>query len=326
MPNTHIHHQNVQDIETFLEARAAERGAAQNTLMAYARDLRDAASWAEFRHMKLCELERSDVETYLKHCDAIGLSATTRARRLSALRQFFGFLFDEGRRSTNPALRLPGPEKPKRLPKTISPEDVSRLLNAAEQHGKTDYDRAKFACLLHLLYATGMRVSELVSVPYAAALGDPEMLLVRGKGNKERLVPLSPPARAALSRWVHLLELRYTVQRPRYLFPSRGATGHLTRVAFFLALKSIALEAGLNPKEITPHRLRHAFATHLLAGGADLRAIQVMLGHADLATTEIYTHVVQDQLRDLVMQHHPLQQTDTPQDPAPADTSDETKI
>lgn len=301
-------------ISAFLEAQAAELGAARNTLLAYGRDLKDAAGWLARRGPGLEAAARADLEAYLVACEAQGLARATRARRLSALKQFYRFLYDEGLRPDNPALRIAGPGRGKSLPKTLSEAEVTALLDAARRHGRTDADRLRNACLMELLYATGMRVSELVSLPVQAARGDPRMLLVKGKGDKERMVPLSSPARAALAAWLALRDRAEAAARAadrslppgRFLFPARGKAGHLTRQAFFATLKDIAAAAGIAPDRVTPHRLRHAFATHLLANGADLRTIQVLLGHADVATTEIYTHVLEARLRDLVLTHHPL--------------------
>lgn len=297
-------------ISAFLEAQAAEAGASRNTQLAYGRDLQNAAGWLERHRAGLLEASRDDLEAYLAACDADGLSRATRARRLSSLKQFFRFAFEEGWRGENPALRIKGPGKDKRLPKTLSEADVEALLDAARTHGRPE-DRLRNTCLMEVLYATGMRVSELVSLPVAAARGDPAMLLVRGKGGKERLVPLSPPAREALAEWLGHRDSaevadRLTGPAARALFPSRGVSGHLTRHRFYGLIKELAVAAGVSPSGVTPHTLRHAFATHLLARGADLRSIQVLLGHADVATTEIYTHVLDEHLSELVNEHHPL--------------------
>lgn len=299
-------------ISAFLEAQAAELGAARNTLLAYGRDLKDVADWLERRGNGFATASRDDVEAYLVFCDAQGLSRATRARRLSAIRQLYRFAFEEGWRADNPAIQIRGPGRDKRLPKTLSTEEVGKLLEAARHQGRSVPDRVRNTCLLELLYATGMRVSELVSLPVAAARGDPRMLLILGKGGKERMVPLSGPARVALVEWLILRDEADAAARARgaagsrFLFPSRGASGHLTRNRFYLLIKEIAAYGGVSPDKVTPHTLRHAFATHLLAGGADLRAIQTLLGHADLATTEIYTHVLDERLKDLVQDHHPL--------------------
>lgn len=298
-------------ISAFLEAQAAEAGAARNTLLGYGRDLKDFTSWLTHRRIAVDAATRTDVEAYLTACDAEGLSRATRARRLSAIRQLYRFAFEEGWRADNPAIEIRGPGRTKRLPKTLSTEEVSALLDAARRQGRTETDRLRNTCLMELLYATGMRVSELVSLPMAAAKGDPRMLLVRGKGGKERMVPLSPPAREALALWLARREAQEDA-RPRgaspsrFLFASPSAEGHLTRHRFYILIKEIAVSAGVAPSRVTPHTLRHAFATHLLENGADLRAIQTLLGHADLATTEIYTHVLEHRLRELVETHHPL--------------------
>lgn len=297
-------------ISRFLEAHAAELDAAVNTQLAYGRDLKDFHGWLIARGGAFETATREDIEAYLVHCDAQGLAATTRARRLASIRQLYRFAFEEGLRGDNPAIRLKGPGKPRSLPKTLSEAEVTALLDAARRHGRTETDRLRATALMEVLYATGLRVSELVSLPVAAARGDPRVLLVRGKGSKERLVPLSGPARAALAGWLVARDAAAPVGpkvRPSpYLFPSRGKAGHVTRQAFFTMVKTLALDAGIDPGKVTPHTLRHAFATHLLEHGADLRAIQMLLGHADLSTTEIYTHVVESRLKELVLTRHPL--------------------
>ncbi|MDD9706080.1 site-specific tyrosine recombinase XerD [Seohaeicola sp. SP36] len=298
-------------ISAFLEAQAAELGAATNTLLAYGRDLKDFADWLEGRR-DFPRATRDDVEAYLIHCDAQGLAKSTRARRLSAIKQLYRFAFEEGWRTDNPAIQISGPGRDQRLPKVLSVNEVDRLLQAARALGRNREDRVRNTCLMELLYATGMRVSELVSLPVSAARGDPRMLLIMGKGGKERMVPLSPPARAAMSLWLDLRDSGQDALRAKgkpaskFLFPSSGRLGHLTRHRFYLLIKDIAVQAGISPAKVTPHTLRHAFATHLLANGADLRAIQTLLGHADVATTEIYTHVLDERLTALVMDHHPL--------------------
>ncbi|MEX0283108.1 MAG: site-specific tyrosine recombinase XerD [Paracoccaceae bacterium] len=299
-------------ISVFLEAQAAELGAANNTLLAYGRDLRDFCDWLDGKGIAPGTAGRDTVEAYLVHCDAQGLATSTRARRLSAIKQLYRFAFEEGWRQDNPAIQIKGPGKDKRLPKTLSVDEVDRLLVAANTTGRTEADQQRNTCLMELLYATGMRVSELVSLPVAATRGDPGVLLVLGKGGKERMVPLSPPARAALKAWLNMRDTTEDEQKAkgkplsRFLFPSRSADGHLTRHRFYLLIKEIAVTAGVSPAKVTPHTLRHAFATHLLANGADLRTIQTLLGHADVGTTEIYTHVLEERLSKLVLEHHPL--------------------
>ncbi len=306
-------------ISAFLQALAAEQDAARNTLLAYGRDLKDFAAWLAQRGQNFTGAAQSDVESYLISCDAQGLSRATRARRLSAIRQLYRFAYDEGWRRDNPGQRLSGPGRDKRLPKTLAEPQVNALLAAASTVGRTPAERIRNLCLSELLYATGMRVSELVGLPVQAVRGDPSMILVRGKGNKERMVPLSRPARDVLRLWLGLRDkaddaARIADKSPpsRYLFPATGKEGHLSRQAMHGLLKEIAIAAGVSPAAVTPHRLRHAFATHLLAGGADLRVIQMLLGHADIATTEIYTHVLDQRLQDLVFDHHPLAQDSLP--------------
>ena len=302
----------VRWIDAFLEAQAAEAGAARNTLLAYGRDLKDFAAFLAMRHQGFEAARRADVEDYLVRCEAEGLKRSTRARRLASIRAIYRFAYSEGWRADDPAIRIGGPGRDKRLPKTLSEDEVSRLLAAAESHGAEPETRARNACLMHVLYATGLRVTELVSLPVAAVRGDPRWLLVRGKGGKERMVPLTPEAREATAAWLKLRDASEGARETAgakaspFLFPSRSAEGHLTRFRFHALVKELAVAAGVSPSAVHPHALRHAFATHLLANGADLRSIQTLLGHADVATTEIYTHVLDARLRDLVLTHHPL--------------------
>ena len=304
-------------LPAFLEAQAAEAGAARNTIESYARDLTDFCAFVTGKSLALGSLQRGDIETYLIRCEADGLAKSTRARRLSAIRQMFRFAYEEGWRSDDPAIRIAGPGRAQRLPKTLSIDEVEALLEAARDQGRSLRDQIRNRALMELLYATGMRVSELVGLPVAAARGDPRMLLISGKGGKERMVPLSPPAREALADWLRVRDtaeeearVKRRIPPSRFLFPSSGKEGHLTRQGFHRLLKDIAVSAGISPAKVTPHVLRHAFATHLLQGGADLRAIQMLLGHADLSTTEIYTHVLDERLKDLVLEHHPLAKRD----------------
>ncbi len=299
-------------ISTFLDACAAELGAARNTQLAYGRDLADFADWLARRDLAFDKAGREAVEDYLVHCDSQGLSKATRARRLSSIRQLYRFAFEEGWRSDNPALRLTGPGRAQSLPKTVTESEVTRLMDAARTRARNPADRLRDTALFELLYATGLRVSELVGLPVAAVRGDPRMILVRGKGDRERMVPLSGPARAALAEWLAHRDAEDEAGRKagrtpsRYLFPGDGREGHLTRQYFHSLVKDVAVLAGISPARVTPHVLRHAFATHLLAHGADLRVIQTLLGHSDVATTEIYTHVLDDHLKDLVLTKHPL--------------------
>ncbi|WP_373635830.1 site-specific tyrosine recombinase XerD [Yoonia sp. SS1-5] len=299
-------------VQTFLEAQAAELDAATNTQLAYARDLQDFAGWLADKGQHYATATQDQVEGYLIDCEAAGLAKSTRARRLSAIKQLYRFAFEEGWRTDNPAIQIQGPGRTQKLPKTLDIAEVDRLLDAARNSKR---DALRNTCLMELLYATGMRVTELVSLPVAAARGDPRMLLVRGKGGKERLVPLSPPARTALAAYLVQRDANEDIAKKDgkpsspFLFPSRGKLGHLTRHRFFGLIKEFAVAGGVSPAKVTPHTLRHAFATHLLAGGADLRSIQTMLGHTDVATTEIYTHVLDERLKELVLNHHPLAKT-----------------
>jgi integrase/recombinase XerD len=294
--------------ELFLEAQAAERGAALNSLLAYRRDLEDWLGHCAGRGLDPERATRGDIEGWLIALEARGLAVSTRARRLAAVRGLYRFAYEEGMRADDPAIRISGPGKPRRLPKTLSTEEVDALLAASSTLAEGP-ERVRDVCLVQLLYATGMRVTELVSLPAAAARGDPRVILVRGKGGRERTVPLSPPARAALAAWLAERDAGPRAASTR-LFPSRGREGHVTRAWFHGRLKRMAALAGLDPARVSPHVLRHAFASHLLAGGADLRAIQAMLGHADIATTEIYAHVLDARLRELVLEHHPLAEED----------------
>ncbi len=301
-----------REISAFLEAHAAEQNASENTLLGYGRDLLDFDSWLQDQGRSLQTASRATIESYLISLSDQGLSKSTRARRLSAIRTFYRFAYDEGWRGDDPAIMIKGPGRAKHLPKTLSEEEVDRLLLAAQSSGRSPADSTRNMCMVELLYATGMRVTELVSLPISAARGNPEMLLVRGKGGKERMVPLSAQGREALANWLETRDNMDEAARKKgippskFLFPSRGKLGHMTRHRFYGLIKEISVLAGIDPDKVTPHRLRHAFATHLLAGGADLISIQTMLGHADVSTTEIYTHVLEERLRQLVLNHHPL--------------------
>jgi len=290
-------------VEAFLEMLAAERGAAALTLAAYRADLADFARARASDAIATAATE--DLRQYLSQLAKAQLAPRTAARRLSALRQFYRFLVLEGVRKDDPTAALDAPRLGRPLPKLVSEAEVKQLLEAAR--AKPGPEGLRLVCLLELLYGSGLRVSELVGLPLAAARRDQRFLLVRGKGDKERLVPLGAPARAALAAYLavrgHFLGAG---ESPRWLFPSRGAEGHLTRRWCGALLKELAIAAGIDPARLSPHVLRHAFATHLLDHGADLRSVQAMLGHADITTTQIYTHVLGDRLQRLVAEHHPL--------------------
>ncbi len=297
-------------LEAFLEMLAAERGAARLTLAAYRNDLADLARFVAARGTALENAEAAALHDYLAAMTTRALAPRTLARRLSAMRQFFRFLVSDGSRADDPTAGLDTPRLGRPLPKILGEAEVERLIAAAAS--RPDEEGVRLRCLLELLYATGLRVSELIGLPLAGAQRDPRFLLVRGKGGRERVVPLSAPARQALAAYLECRSHFLSKNQPpnpkmaRWLFPSRGADGHLTRQRCGQLLKELALAAGLDPARLSPHVLRHAFASHLLDHGADLRSVQQMLGHADIATTQIYTHVQSERLRRLVESAHPL--------------------
>ncbi len=283
-------------VERFLEMMAAERGAAANTLAAYSRDLAAAQD-------VVGDLISADREALGGLASAwAGLAPSSLSRRCSALRQFFGFCLDEGLRADDPSGALPKPRTRRPLPRILSASEVEALFALAEAQASTERAEAvRMLVLLELLYGSGLRATELVGLPLASVPRDAPLLTITGKGGQQRMVPISGRARTALSRW---LALRGS--GGRFLFPSRAATGHLTRVRLFQLLRALAAGAGIAPEKVSPHVLRHAFATHLLEGGADLRVLQTLLGHADIATTQIYTHVESARLVALVNERHPL--------------------
>jgi integrase/recombinase XerD len=292
-------------LEAFLEMLAAERGAARLTLAAYRNDLVDLSGFLAARGVLLDVAGAEALHDYLAASGTRRLAPRTLARRLSAIRQFYRFLLTDGVRADDPTSGLDTPRLGRPLPKLLSEAEVARLIDTAEKW--PDEEGARLRCILELLYATGLRISELVTLPLAAAQRDPRFMLVRGKGGKERMVPLSPPSRRALSSYLGCRKAFLPDgQASRFLFPSRGRAGHLTRQRCGQLLKELALGANLDPARLSPHVLRHAFASHLLDHGADLRSVQQMLGHADIATTQIYTHVQGERLRRLVETAHPL--------------------
>ena len=293
-------------IDAFLEMMSAERGAAKNTIAAYRRDLADYSGFVAGRQQTLLDVGRESVTAYLDRLHGEGLSASSAARRLSAIRQFHRFLCADALRGDDPTRIVASPRSRRALPKVLSIAEVDRLLSTAEAEANVPMSPQKQAgavrlyVLLELLYATGLRVSELVSLRRTAVMRDTSYLTVTGKGNKDRVVPLNDRARDAIKAYL------ITLEPGPYLFPASGADGYLTRQVFARDLKSLAARAGISSARIAPHVLRHAFASHLLAGGADLRVVQMLLGHADISTTQIYTHVLDEKLRTLVETHHPL--------------------
>ncbi len=295
-------------IEAFLEMMSAERGAADNTLSSYRRDLEDAS---EFLGGRLADADAAAIRSYLDDIAGRGFAATSQARKLSALRQFFRFLYAEGLRSDDPTGILDSPKKDRPLPKTMSEAETGRLLDRAATEASETADgdslaAARMHALVEVLYATGLRVSELVSLPLTVALRDERFFVVRGKGDKDRMVPLSSKARAAMRAWLAQRNRDPRQAESVFLFPASSQSGHLPRQVFARDLKGLAARAGIASAKISPHVLRHAFASHLLQNGADLRAVQQLLGHSDISTTQIYTHVLEERLLKLVNEHHPL--------------------
>lgn len=292
-------------VEAFLDMLAAERGAAANTRASYLNDLLQAEAFLAIRGCDLTSATSEDLRAFF--ADAARTKAQgprSAARRLSALRQFFLFVVSENHRADDPTAALDAPKQPSSLPKTLSLETVEKLFERAA--AKPPREAARLTLMLELLYGSGLRIGEMVSLSLATVSTDRPFLLIRGKGGKERLAPLSPSARSAINMWLPLRSRPGRVEKSRALFPSDSGSGALTRQRCAQLLKTLALEAGLEPSILSPHVLRHAFATHMLDNGAELRALQKMLGHADIATTQIYTHVARDRLKSLVLTHHPL--------------------
>jgi integrase/recombinase XerD len=299
-------------IEAFLEMMAVERNASSHTLTAYGRDLADADAFLGRRKRDLNRASAEDLEAYFGDLGVRGLAPATAARRRAAVRQFYRFALGEGWRQDDPSRRVDAPKKGRPLPKVLSRDEVERLIAAAE--GREGAAGVRLKCMVELLYASGLRISELLALPLAALARDPDYLIVRGKGGKERLAPLNDAARTAVKSY---LEVRPGFLPPRdkanpWLFPSRGKGGRLSSRRLAQLLDQAAADAGIDPARVSPHVLRHAFATHLLEGGADLRVVQKLLGHADIATTQIYTHVATDRLREVVNRAHPLARGVTP--------------
>lgn len=305
-------------IEAFLEMMSAERGAAANTLESYERDLQDLHEFAVDAGFSVTDATAEDLRSYLADLAARGFLATSQARRLSSMRQFYRFLYAEGLRSDEPTASLDSPKKGRPLPKILSVEGVARLLAVAAEDarkaGPEQIQHTRMLALLELLYATGMRVSELVTLPASVLGQDSRFLVIRGKGGKERLVPLSRSAITALRAYAEMKAKEPSSAENPWLFPSAGKEGHLSRQVFARDLKDLAVRAGLDHAAVSPHVLRHAFASHLLQNGADLRIVQELLGHADISTTQIYTHVLEERLHKLVQTHHPLAKLDKKRD------------
>lgn len=310
-------HTDARLIHLFLDMLAAEQGAGENTLDAYRRDLTDFSEFLDRAGQNFTRAGTDVLRDYLADLDTRGFKSSSVARRLSAMRHLFRFLLNERIRSDDPAAILSGPKRGRGLPKVLSISDVDRMLTRAKELTQADASpqhrlRAmRLHCLLEVLYATGLRVSELVALPLSAARSDARMIVVRGKGNKERLVPLNEASRRAMADYLAAMQALKTEKQKnaansKWLFPSFGESGHLTRQHFARDLKELATASGLAPRLVSPHVLRHAFASHLLHNGADLRIVQTLLGHTDISTTQIYTHVVEERLKSLVRDLHPL--------------------
>jgi len=300
-------------VELFLDMLTAERGAGENTLSAYRNDLNDLSAHLRAAGRTIADATTDDLRGYIASLSERGFKASSLARRLSAVRQVYKFLYAEGKRADDPAAVLEGPKRARPLPKVLSIADVDKLLaqaransDNAEQPLAQRLRATRLLCLLEVVYATGLRVSELVALPASAAQRDQRMLVVRGKGGKERLVPLNQQAKRAMSEYLELYATTGRNAKSKWLFPSFGEQGHLTRQHFARDLKALGQSCGLQPNRLSPHVLRHAFASHLLHNGADLRVVQTLLGHADISTTQIYTHVLEERLKTLVRDLHPL--------------------
>jgi integrase/recombinase XerD len=298
-------------LESFLDMMSAERGAARNTLDAYSRDILGFAIDCARAGSDLKRAGREEVRAHLAGLSAAAIKPSSQARKLSALRRFYGFLYAEGIRRDDPCGAVEAPRLSRPLPKILSAAEALTLVDAARQGALDKPDRARLHCIVEMLYASGLRISELVGLPLAAVRANERMIHVRGKGGRERLAPMGAQAREALEAYLLVRDSflprgRLGLAATRYLFPSRGAESHLTRRRCHQMLKSLAAEAGIDPARLSPHVLRHAFATHLVEGGADLRSVQTLLGHADIATTQIYTHVARDRLKRTMESAHPL--------------------
>lgn len=296
---------NKELIAAFMETITAERGAAENTIAAYTRDLENCGEFLDSGRRTFENAQVSDLRAYLAFLAENGMSVKTQARRLSALREFYKYLYTEKIRTDNPTDVLDSPKTSRSLPKYLSEEEINRLFDAIPAMSPKKALRMK--ALLEILYASGLRVSELVSLPASTANVRENFLIVRGKGSKDRMVPLTDAAKQALHEWIPERERTLPKGREsRWLFPSRSKTGHLTREGFFEELKSLATAAGIPAERVSPHVIRHSFASHLIAHDADLRTVQQMLGHANIATTQIYTHILDDRLKNAVEKNHPL--------------------
>jgi len=300
----------IQLIDLFIEMLIAERNAAANTVNEYRRDMRGLKQYLSSQNTSLLGATRDNITTYLSDLNSQKLSKSTQARKLSVIKEFYRFLQEDGFRSDYLGATIKSPRIPRSLPKCLSVEEITLLLDQAKNYGKNDYLKARNSCLFELMYATGMRVSEIVELPRNTVQGNPDAIIVKGKGSKERLVPISKVANRAIGNWLNQLEIKRQKetrkQESNYLFPSARGNGHLSRIRAFTLIQEIGQSVGISKAKLSPHVLRHSIATHWLTNGADLRVIQELLGHSEIGTTQIYTHVVDSHLKKTVLTKHPL--------------------
>jgi integrase/recombinase XerD len=302
-----------QYIESFIEMLSAERDASENTLTAYKSDINQYFSFLVKKKINLIDANTSDIRKWISKLSETGIASSSLARKITAVKQLYNFLFEENIIKLNPAKTIDNPRLGRSLPKVLSEENITRLLdfikNKTKDDNLTDLKRInlqRLLCQVEILYATGFRVSELIGLTINQVLGEDLFITIKGKGGKERLVPLTELAKKEILEYIDMIKISKNINLSYYLFPSRSKSGHITRQRFAQDLKAVSIEAGLDPKSISPHVIRHAFASHLLSGGADLRVVQQMLGHSDISTTQIYTHILDDRLKSLVIKHHPL--------------------
>ncbi|MGY9051762.1 MAG: site-specific tyrosine recombinase XerD [Alphaproteobacteria bacterium] len=302
-----------QHIESFIEMLSAERNSSENTLVAYKSDINQYFSFLVKKNINLIDASTSDIRNWISALSKTGIASSSLARKITAVKQLYNFLFEENLIKLNPAKTIENPRLGRPLPKVLSEENITRLLDFIKNKTKdkklTDSKKIKLQrllCQVEILYATGFRVSELIGLTINQVLGEDLFITIKGKGGKERLVPLTELAKKEILEYLDMVKMSKNINLSHYLFPSGSKSGHITRQRFAQDLKAVSIEAGLNPKLISPHVIRHAFASHLLSGGADLRVVQQMLGHSDISTTQIYTHILDDRLKSLVIEHHPL--------------------
>lgn len=293
---------NSQLVELFLDACAAEKGLAQNSIVSYRSDL---AHFIDFYGAELTDVDEADAYAYIKHLNEKGFESSSIARKVSALRDFYKFLLSENIIDENPFAEVDNPKQKRSLPKFLTREEINQIIDAARNND--DFCHQRTAVMLKLMYAGGLRVSELVTLPLNCINAKQNQILIKGKGSKERIVPIAEPAMVSVLNWIKVRNSSTSVKEKRFLFPStRSLSGHLTRDGFYKNVKKLAVLAGISPERVSPHVLRHSFATHLLDSNADLRSVQAMLGHKDISTTQIYTHTTAQSIIKEVFDKHPL--------------------